>query len=486
MSELPKGWALTALSQIADVQSGVGFPKKYQGKISGFYPVYKVGDVSRSYLNQSGILSISENYVSEETALEMKGKVFSEGAILFAKIGEALKLNRRVIVHRKGLADNNVMGVSAKNSKSTRYLYRFLQYFDIAALSRSTTVPSIRKGDVEELLIPLAPLNEQKRIADKLDSILARVDKAQARLDKIPTILKRFRQSVLAAATSGELTKEWRKENKSEVVDDILIGLSELILDKKAKKLADKPFLEKEITQLLPSTWKWIRLCGIAEVVSGVAKGSKVKEEIISLPYLRVANVQRGYLDLTEVKNIDVAKSKAEKLKLKVGDVLFKEGGDIDKLGRGWIWEGQVDDCIHQNHVFRARVLNDKIQPKYLSYYGNETAKEYFLREGTQTVNLANLNKTTLSLLPVPLPPEYEQVEIVKRVDKLFLLADKAEKQYLAAKVRIDRVTQSILAKAFRGELVPQDESDEPAEQLLEKIKASMPTKKNTKARVKK
>ncbi|TOM84887.1 restriction endonuclease subunit S, partial [Vibrio parahaemolyticus] len=238
------------------------------------------------------------------------------------------------------------------------------------------------------------------------------------------------------------------------------------------KKLVDKEIRPDEMSNDLPSGWKWVRLCGITDVVSGVAKGSKTKEETVSLPYLRVANVQRGYLDLSEVKYIDVAQSKGENLKLEKGDVLFNEGGDIDKLGRGWVWEGQIEDCIHQNHVFRARILSNKIQPKYLSFYGNESARDYFLREGTQTVNLANLNKTTLSLLPVPLPPEEEQVEIVRQVDRLFNKANKLEKQYLDAKARLDRLTQSILAKAFRGELVPQDPNDEPAEKLLERIVA--------------
>nr|WP_277818337.1 restriction endonuclease subunit S [Vibrio vulnificus] len=276
----------------------------------------------------------------------------------------------------------------------------------------------------------------------------------------------------MAAATSGELTKEWRAENPSATSNSILDELSSFKFDARTKKLVDKEIRPDEIANDLPSGWKWVRLCGITDVVSGVAKGSKTKEETVSLPYLRVANVQRGYLDLSEVKYIDVAQSKGENLKLEKGDVLFNEGGDIDKLGRGWVWEGQIEDCIHQNHVFRARILSNKIQPKYLSFYGNESARDYFLREGTQTVNLANLNKTTLSLLPVPLPPEEEQVEIVRQVDRLLNKANKVEKQYLDAKARLDRLTQSILGKAFRGELVPQDPNDEPAEKLLERILA--------------
>ncbi len=221
MSELPKGWKLSPISELADVQAGVGFPKKFQGVTSAKYPVYKVGDLSRAYLNDKALVDKAENYVSEEVAAELKGKIFKEGAILFAKIGEALRLNRRVKVVREGLADNNVMAVIPKDCVDDNYLFRFLQYYDVASLSRSTTVPSIRKGDVENVSVPHPELNEQKRIADKLDSVLAKVEAAQARLDKIPAILKRFRQSVLAAATSGELTKEWREGRAFNVNDEI-------------------------------------------------------------------------------------------------------------------------------------------------------------------------------------------------------------------------------------------------------------------------
>jgi type I restriction enzyme S subunit len=451
MSELPAGWTLCSLKDIATAQSGIGFPEKYQGINDEKYPVYKVGDISRAYLNANGILALAANYVSDEVAAELKGKSFPIGSTVFAKIGEALKLNRRAYVIKEGLADNNVMGVIPDLSDSNKYIYRFLQSFNIAALSRSTTVPSIRKSDLEEIEILLPPLNEQIRIADKLDSVLAKIDAAQARLEKIPTLLKRFRQSVLAAATSGELTREWRETNV-------------MRLDQ----------------------WSWKKLSDIAEIQGGVTKDSKKQsDEDEEIPYLRVANVQRGYLDLTEIKTIRIPSLKLEKLLLKQGDVLFNEGGDLDKLGRGWVWENQISRCSFQNHVFRARLYDSNNSSKYISWWGNTQGHEYFIRQGKQTTNLASINKTILSNLPINMPPAEEQKEIVRRVESLFALADAVEKQYLAAKQRLDRLTQSLLAKAFRGELVPQDPNDEPAAELLKRIQAERhaqpPTKRNRK-----
>ncbi len=199
-------------------------------------------------------------------------------------------------------------------------------------------------------------------------------------------------------------------------------------------------------------------------------KQSEYDEEI---PYLRVANVQRGYLDLSEIKRIHVPEKKLTALLLEPGDILFTEGGDIDKLGRGWIWEGQISRCTHQNHIFRARLSDRSNQPKYVSWWANHRGLDYFLRGGKQTTNLASINKTELCALPISLPPGEEQSEIVHRVETLFAYADRLETRYAAARAQVERLTPALLAKAFRGELVPQDPNDEPASMLLERIRAA-------------
>ena len=206
-----------------------------------------------------------------------------------------------------------------------------------------------------------------------------------------------------------------------------------------------------------------------------------IKDE--EVPYLRVANVQRGYLDLSEIKTIRIPSDKLETLLLETGDILFNEGGDIDKLGRGWVWEGQIARCSFQNHVFRARLYDQNQQPKYISWWGNYRGLDYFLSAGKQTTNLASINKTMLSKLSISLPPYAEQHEIVRRVAALFNLADTIEKRVAAATARADRLTQAILAKAFRGELVPTEaelarregRSYEPAAALLERIRVAKP-----------
>ena len=124
----------------------------------------------------------------------------------------------------------------------------------------------------------------------------------------------------------------------------------------------------------LPNGWRWVTLRELATIAGGVTKGQKRRphERVRKVPYLRVANVQRGYLDLGEVKEIEANESEITALRLQPGDILFNEGGDRDKLGRGWVWSGELPECVHQNHVFRARLLDSTNNPKLISYYGNQ------------------------------------------------------------------------------------------------------------------
>jgi len=150
----------------------------------------------------------------------------------------------------------------------------------------------------------------------------------------------------------------------------------------------------------------------------------------------------------------------------------FSTRGDRDKLGRGWVWEGAIDECIHQNHVFRARLLSKGIQPKFVSVHGNTFGKRWFQRTGKQSVNLASINMTVLRAFPVPVAPGSEQRTVVEEIEAQLSICDAVERQLDAEAVRATRLRQSILKRAFEGRLVPQDPKDEPASELLARIRA--------------
>ena len=226
----------------------------------------------------------------------------------------------------------------------------------------------------------------------------------------------------------------------------------------------------------LPMSWQWSTLSEIAAIKGGLTKGKKRKEtdQLYTVPYLRVANVQRGFLDLREIRYIQATETELSQLKLVSGDVLFTEGGDRDKLGRGWIWSEEIEECIHQNHVFRARLYLQELPPKLISLYSNSFGQRYFLGAGKQTTNLASINLTKLSNLPIPLPPLNEQRRIVAKIEALTTHSRKAREALDAIPALLDQFRQSVLAAAFRGDLTAdwrvQNPDVEPAEKLLERV----------------
>lgn len=204
----------------------------------------------------------------------------------------------------------------------------------------------------------------------------------------------------------------------------------------------------------LPAGWCWTMLADVTSIQGGLAKGKNRRVSAVRpVPYLRVANVQRGYLNLDDVQKIDATDDEIVALRLEPGDVLFNEGGDRDKLGRGWVWEGQIETCIHQNHVFRARPEASCLEPRFLSHYGNSEGRAYFSGNGSQTVNLASISKSTLAKLPVPLPPLAEQRRIVEKIEALTARSRRAREALEALPALLDRYRASVLAAAFRGDL---------------------------------
>lgn len=180
----------------------------------------------------------------------------------------------------------------------------------------------------------------------------------------------------------------------------------------------------------IPEVWEAITLGRVAEVRSGIAKNAnRLLADPCEVAYLRVANVQDGYLDLTEIKTIRMERTQVSRYALRAGDVLMNEGGDIDKLGRGDVWAGQIEPCVHQNHVFSVR-CGPRLCPRYLSYLAESPhGKTYFLAIGKQTTNLASINKTQLRAFPVPLPSGDEQDRIVERLDSVRAVVDEAKSE---------------------------------------------------------
>jgi type I restriction enzyme S subunit len=171
----------------------------------------------------------------------------------------------------------------------------------------------------------------------------------------------------------------------------------------------------------IPVEWEVARLGEVADISAGVTLGKSYEgPDTVELPYLRVANVQDGYLDLSEMKSIRVPNNHLEKYALKVGDVLMNEGGDFDKLGRGAVWRGQVPVCLHQNHVFKVRPHNETLASDFLAAVSESPyGKSFFMMASKQSTNLASINSTQLKAFPIPLPDYQEQIRIQTQFNRL-------------------------------------------------------------------
>ncbi len=288
---------------------------------------------------------------------------------------------------------------------------------------RGVNIRHLGKQGLARFPVPLAPPVEQERIVAAIEEHLSRLDAAEAAIASARRRLEAFERAAVSS------------------------------------------LFERE-------DWAWTTLGEIAELKGGVTKDAKQQADpsFVEVPYLRVANVQRGFLDLSEVTNIRVAPTKAAQLALQSGDILFNEGGDRDKLGRGAVWDGQIEGCIHQNHVFRARVTSPDFDPHFISMHGNAWGQQWFEQHGKQTTNLASINLSTLKAFPVPAPAVDEQRTVMAELGSLLAGETRLNAEVDRAGAHAAALRRSILAAAFSGRLVAQDPSDESADVLLARI----------------
>jgi type I restriction enzyme S subunit len=207
--------------------------------------------------------------------------------------------------------------------------------------------------------------------------------------------------------------------------------------------------------QRLPDGWRRIRLGDVGEIVSGITLGRRVNGvRTRTVPYLRVANVKDGYLDLSDVYGIDATEVEIQKLRLQHGDLLLTEGGDADKLGRGTFWEEQLPECIHQNHIFRVRFDPDRFCPKFLSaQLASPYGKSYFLAHAKQTTGIATINQKVLAAFPLMVPPLAEQQRIASVLEDRLASVERMRLALMDQLAAINKLPAGYLRQAFNGEL---------------------------------
>ncbi|HEX2948385.1 MAG TPA: restriction endonuclease subunit S [Armatimonadota bacterium] len=433
MSELPSGWESTDFgSLLVQIIGGGTPPKSNPAFFSGPIPFMTVKDLTERFpkdtidhISQEAVDASSTNIVPDDTLIVATR--MSLGKIARPCFATAINQDLKALFLAEGI-----------NKTFIEHWWRH-KAEEIQGMGTGTTVQGIRLEDIRSLCIYLPPVNEQKCIADKLDTLLARVEACRARLDNMPRLLKRFRQAVLAAATSGELTADWREESDQE------------------------------------SDWYEVSVAEVAASIFDGPFGSNLKTSDYTSNGVRVIRLENiGHLHFYADKETYISFEKYEGLRkhtLKPRDILFSSF--IDDEIRVCLFPATTE-CIAINKAdcFCIRTDFSRCIPEYLTI--GLACKSTFmaLEESIHGATRPRINLKQLKQLTVSLPTLLEQHEIVRRVETLFTYADSLEARYTAARVQLDRLTSALLEKAFRGELVSQDPNDEPAALLLERIRA--------------
>lgn len=355
---------------------------------------------------------------------------------------------------------------------SARFLFEYLSAFkDELLVSRMTGTANVTLsvGRIAEVPVPLVCPGVQLRVDELMalcDRLEAAREKREATRDRLTAAslarlnqpdpddqafktdaartlqalaplttrldqIKQLRQTILNLAVRGKLVpQDPSDEPAAELLKRLRAVQKKAFAEENLRKR--KPVcraIRDELPFGFPASWELPSFDDLFVIVSGVTKGGRVSADVaVELPYLRVANVQRGHLDLAVIKKIVVKKSDQERYQLRDGDILMTEGGDWDKLGRAAIWRNEIPDCIHQNHIFRVRSPSQEISPEWVVVYVNsELGRSFFEDASKQTTNLASINMTQLRGCPIPLPPLAEQHRIVAKVYEIMALCNRLE-----------------------------------------------------------
>lgn len=384
----------------------------------------------------------------------------------------------------KFLKDNFVPGPNVKILRPYSFLLPKFFFYYLKALSAA--IPSKGYADhfplVRKSKVPVAPEGEQKRIVSKVEELFSDVDAGTKALERVSANLKRYRASVLKAACEGKLVTTEAESAKQEgrEYEHASILLERILKERKEKWEKENPgkkYKEPEAPDTddlpeLPEGWVWATMDQLSVITGGITLNTSQRTSGKSYSYLRVANVYANRLNLDEIKTVKVTDAELGRVLLQKKDLLIVEGnGSPEQIGRVARWDGSIEKCVHQNHLIKARAEAD-LSNYLLIYLLSPIGRSEIMKVASSTSGLYTLSLSKVKSISVPLPPKTEIERIELEVDKQDSLSSNTG-QTLGSKIKtIQTLKQSILKKAFNGELVEQDPGDEPASMLLEKIKA--------------
>jgi type I restriction enzyme S subunit len=457
MGELPEGWELTALPTAFDLNPGHYGKKIKNDTLVSFVPMTKIEE-------KTGRFDASETRPYKD--VKKNFTKFIEGDVIFAKITPCMENGK--IALASGLKNGIGCGTTElhvfrpKNDNQARYLFYFLLQDSLRSKAKENFQGTSGHSRVpisffEEMEFPLPNPTEQRHIVKKLDHLMPKLEACRARLDTIPSTLKRFRQAILSAACSGRLTEDWRQKNTSAEPTATTLGAIQRKREASAKTPAQKEKLraifsiaEEGDSPELPNTWQFVALCKICDSFD---YGTSAKSQPAGkVPVLRMGNIQDGKLDWTDLVYTS-NKEEIQKYALSPNTVLFNRTNSPELVGKTAIYRGE-QPAIFAGYLIRINNLPE-LDPNYLNFCLNTMhARDFCAQVKTDGVSQSNINAQKLGTFEIPFCCIEEQREIVRRVEALFKKADAIQARYEQARKVVDALPQAILAKAFRGELL--------------------------------
>jgi type I restriction enzyme S subunit len=458
MSELPKAWEWSTVGEVARVVRGVTY-KKHEAKTEpgpGLVPLLRATNIDVA-LDFDDLYYVPEDRVAGEQHLRCGDIVVAASSGSVSVVGKSARL----VTEWTGTFGGFCSTVRASLQLSSAFLGFHLQSDAVrrrwSDLARGSNINNLKVSHFIETAVPLPPAAEQERIVAAIEEAVSKLDAGEGGLRTVRQLLKRMRDAILVDAVTGRLVSQ----------DPTDTPATKLLAD-----LGVDP-MEAPDDKALPDSWAWVDLGAVSSIGGGIQKQPKRAPAANPLPFLRVANVGRGTLDLTEVHEIEVFDGELARYGLERGDLLVVEGnGSPDQVGRSAMWHGEIDPCVHQNHLIRVRP-SGAIDPSYLELFWNSpSASRRVQAVASSTSGLHTLSTGKLKGLPVALPPAQEQTRIVAEVDRQMSFVEACERAVDAGLNRSAALRRSVLKAAFEGRLVPQDPTDEPASVLLERIRA--------------
>ena len=452
--DVPEGWALAPLSKLLALMESGGRPKGGVRHISEGVP-----SIGGEHLDSNGGFRLERvKFVPDSFYKTMRHGHIAIGDVLIVKDGATtgkVALVREDFPYKKAVVNEHVFICRPAAPLRADFLFWFLfsqqGQNEILSNFQGSAQGGINQTFAANTFIPVAPLPEQKRIVAKIDALTAHVDAARERLAKVPAILKRFRQSVLAAACSGRLTGDWRELHPD--IDPASQLLKNISVDCRRKTESQ---LEDDLPEL-PETWAWSRFAIlIGELRNGIS--TKPNIDPPGTKILRINSVRPGAVIFDDVRFLPDSEHLLSTYRLREGDLLFtRYNGSLDLLGVcGMVRHLPKEPVLYPDKLMRVRFDHAYVVPAYVEiFFQSRHARDRLTARSKSSAGQQGVSGADIKAQFVALPPVEEQREIVRRVEALFKVADAIEKRVAMATARAEKLTQSILAEAFRGELVP-------------------------------